>query len=83
MLCSPLKILVIENKLSDNLYPKIMNTNLEAMARGNRGQKLVEERMLDREATEGRWALDQSLLVLLVCVIMCTLLLNYSSVCFV
>jgi len=78
-----LKILVPENKLSDNLYPKIMNTNLEAMARGYRRQKLIEEMMLDREATEGRWALDQFPFVLLACMIMCTLLLNHSCVCFV
>lgn len=36
-----------------------MNTNLEAMARSYRRQNLIEERMLDREATEGRWALEQ------------------------
>lgn len=56
---------------------------LEVMARGYRRQKLIEEMMLDREATEGSQALDQFPPVLLAHVIMCTLLLNYSSVCFV
>lgn len=49
------------------------------MARGCGRQKLIEERMLDREAAEGRGALNQFPLALLACLIMCTPLLNRSS----